>query len=112
MPLDHARRAWPRFFATTISGMPLITASGAHVCRMVWMPTAGSIFARWHARLHFHLLMRAAPLHAVRPRQHQPFRSRPAHSCLNKPAPSSVRTTWRGLPDLRLPDRRCTGIPD
>src|SRR6516164_9570455 len=40
---------WPRFFATTISGTPAMTASEAHVWRRMWKVIAGAILARAHA---------------------------------------------------------------
>jgi len=40
---------WPKFFATTKSGVPFMTASDAQVCRKPWNEMRGLIFARSHA---------------------------------------------------------------
>ena len=97
--------AWPRFLATTTSGTPFMTASEAHVCLRAWKVAGGVILARltpsviglfcndgvqgWPSLPSLLSLVnnKSAP-------------ARPAHHCSNRLRPSSVRTMWRGLPDL------------
>jgi hypothetical protein len=86
--------AWPKFLATTINGMPFMTAWLAHECLVIWKLAGGVIRARAEASAigrTWWFLSQGLPSALVNTRS---VPARPAQTDLKNRAPSSVSTAW------------------